>query len=101
MTLSAAWGPLIYAGIYAATISSALGSYVCAPRIFQALCEDKLFPYIHYFAKGYGKNNDPRRGYVLTFIISLSLSHLGYHYRLLKVSQSDNRKTNKKNAKSY
>ena len=69
MTLSAAWGPLIYAGIYAATISSALGSYVCAPRIFQALCEDKLFPYIHYFAKGYGKNNDPRRGYVLTFII--------------------------------
>ncbi|XP_027199641.1 solute carrier family 12 member 2-like [Dermatophagoides pteronyssinus] len=77
MTLSAAWGPLIYAGIYAATISSALGSYVCAPRIFQALCEDKLFPYIHYFAKGYGKNNDPRRGYVLTFIISLIFIMIG------------------------
>lgn len=35
MTLSAAFGPIIYAGIYAATISSALGSYVCSPRIFQ------------------------------------------------------------------
>ena len=35
MTLSAGYGPLIYVGIFAATISSALGSYVCAPRIFQ------------------------------------------------------------------
>ncbi|KAH9491151.1 hypothetical protein DERF_015883 [Dermatophagoides farinae] len=77
MTLSSAWGPLIYAGIYAATLSSALGSYVCAPRIFQALCEDKLFPYIHFFAKGYGKNNDPRRGYVLTFLISLIFIMIG------------------------
>ncbi len=29
-------------------------------------------PYIKWFAKGYGKLNDPRRGYVLTFIISLA-----------------------------
>ncbi len=28
-------------------------------------------PYIGFFAKGYGKLNDPRRGYILTFIISL------------------------------
>lgn len=35
MTLSSLYGPIIYAGIFAATISSALGSYVCAPRIFQ------------------------------------------------------------------
>lgn len=35
MALSSAFSPLIYAGIYAATISSALGSYVCSPRIFQ------------------------------------------------------------------
>ncbi|KPM08221.1 amino acid permease-like protein 3 [Sarcoptes scabiei] len=70
VALSSWYEPLIYAGIYAATLSSALGSYVCAPRIFQALCEDKLFPYIHFFAKGYGPNNDPRRGYVLTFLIA-------------------------------
>ncbi len=35
MAMSSAFSPLIYAGIYAATISSALGSYVCSPRIFQ------------------------------------------------------------------
>ncbi|KAJ6220118.1 hypothetical protein RDWZM_005930 [Blomia tropicalis] len=77
MALSSAFSPLIYAGIYAATISSALGSYVCSPRIFQALCEDKLFPYIHYFAKGYGKANDPRRGYILTFLIALVFIMIG------------------------
>ncbi|XP_054159626.1 solute carrier family 12 member 1-like [Oppia nitens] len=77
MTMSSGYGPLIWVGIFAATLSSALGSYVCAPRIFQALCEDNLFPYIKYFAKGYGEINDPRRGYVLTFIISLAFICIG------------------------
>ena len=49
------WGPLIYAGAFAAAISSALASLVSAPKVFQALCKDKIFPYIHVFAKGYGK----------------------------------------------
>ena len=80
MTLSAGYGPLIYVGIFAATVSSALGSYVCAPRIFQALCEDNLFPYIRFFAKGYGKINDPRRGYVLTFVISLAFISIGQSF---------------------
>lgn len=35
MTLSAGFGPLIYAGIFAATMSSALVSIVSAPRILQ------------------------------------------------------------------
>ncbi|CAG2107808.1 unnamed protein product [Medioppia subpectinata] len=77
MTLSSGYGPLIWVGIFAATLSSALGSYVCAPRIFQALCEDNLFPYIKYFAKGYGEINDPRRGYILTFIIALAFIAIG------------------------
>ncbi|XP_067144438.1 solute carrier family 12 member 2-like isoform X2 [Centruroides vittatus] len=77
MKLVAAFDPLIYAGIFAATLSSALASLVSAPKVFQALCKDKLFPYIHVFAKGYGKNGEPRRGYVLTFIIALACCAIG------------------------
>lgn len=88
------FGPLIYAGCFAATLSSALASLVSAPKVFQvskiemisanrsskslnsnilqALCKDKLYPKIEWFARGYGKNNEPVRGYILTFIISIA-----------------------------
>lgn len=66
-----AWGPLIYAGCFAATLSSAIGSLEGAPRVFQALSKDKLLPGIHYFAKGRGANNDPVRGYFLVSGIAL------------------------------
>ncbi|XP_032591153.1 bumetanide-sensitive sodium-(potassium)-chloride cotransporter isoform X2 [Drosophila grimshawi] len=69
--LVSAFGPLIYAGCFAATLSSALASLVSAPKVFQALCRDELYPKIIWFAKGYGKNNEPVRGYVLTFVISM------------------------------
>ena len=71
------FGPLIYAGIFAATLSSALASLVSAPKVFQALCKDKLFPYIEYFGKGFGKNNEPRRGYLLTFVVALGCCIIG------------------------
>ncbi|XP_045605919.2 bumetanide-sensitive sodium-(potassium)-chloride cotransporter isoform X1 [Procambarus clarkii] len=71
MELVAIFGPLIYAGCFAATISSALASIVSAPKVFQALCKDKLYPGIVIFAKGYGKGDEPYRGYVLTFVIVL------------------------------
>ncbi|KAF5300126.1 hypothetical protein FQR65_LT09216 [Abscondita terminalis] len=70
-------GPLIYAGCFAATLSSALASLVSAPKVFQALCKDKLYPYIEWFAKGYGKNNEPVRGYVLTFFIAIAFILIG------------------------
>ncbi|KAK2709720.1 bumetanide-sensitive sodium-(potassium)-chloride cotransporter-like [Artemia franciscana] len=72
-----AFGPLIYAGCFAATLSSALASLVSAPKVFQALCNDNLYPYIGYFGKGFGKNNEPVRGYVLTFIIALGCILIG------------------------
>ncbi|EFA05305.2 bumetanide-sensitive sodium-(potassium)-chloride cotransporter [Tribolium castaneum] len=73
-----AWfGPIIYAGCFAATLSSALASLVSAPKVFQALCKDKLYPGIEWFAKGYGKNNEPMRGYVLTFIIAVGFILIG------------------------
>ncbi len=32
-----AWGPMIYAGCFAATLSSAIGSLEGAPRVFQVI----------------------------------------------------------------
>uniref|UniRef100_A0AAR2IJB0 Solute carrier family 12 member 2 n=1 Tax=Pygocentrus nattereri TaxID=42514 RepID=A0AAR2IJB0_PYGNA len=72
MSLVSAFGPLITAGIFSATLSSALASLVSAPKVFQALCKDNIYPGLRIFAKGYGKNNEPLRGYVLTFFIGLA-----------------------------
>ncbi|XP_072137825.1 solute carrier family 12 member 2 isoform X2 [Mobula birostris] len=71
MSLASGFGPLITAGIFSATLSSALASLVSAPKIFQALCKDNIYPGLHKFSVGYGKNNEPLRGYVLTFFIGL------------------------------
>ncbi|NWX82576.1 S12A1 protein, partial [Nothoprocta ornata] len=72
MSMVSGFGPLITAGIFSATLSSALASLVSAPKVFQALCKDNVYKALHFFAKGYGKNNEPIRGYVLTFVIAMA-----------------------------
>ncbi|KAJ8371597.1 hypothetical protein AAFF_G00306830 [Aldrovandia affinis] len=72
MSVVSGFGPLITAGVFSATLSSALASLVSAPKVFQALCKDNIYPGLSVFAKGYGKNNEPLRGYVLTFFIGLA-----------------------------
>ncbi|KAB7494130.1 Solute carrier family 12 member 1, partial [Armadillidium nasatum] len=72
MELVSSWGPLIFAGTYAATLSSAISCLTGAPRILQALGKDRLYPYMHFFEVGWGSNNDPVRGYVLVFLISFA-----------------------------
>lgn len=62
--------PMILAGIFAATISSALGSMMGAPRILQALAADKAFGGLHFFAKGSGAAGEPRRAIVVTLLVS-------------------------------
>lgn len=71
MSMVSGFAPLITAGIFSATLSSALASLVSAPKVFQALCKDNIYPGFQMFAKGYGKNNEPLRGYLLTFLIAL------------------------------
>lgn len=71
------WGPLITSGIIAASLSSALASLVSAPKIFQAVCKDKLFPKINWFGRGFGKGDEPRRGYFLTFVLSMLIILVG------------------------
>ncbi|XP_076205521.1 solute carrier family 12 member 3 isoform X4 [Aptenodytes patagonicus] len=71
MSMVSGFGPLITAGIFGATLSSALACLVSAPKVFQCLCRDQLYPLIGFFGKGYGRNNEPIRGYMLTYIIAV------------------------------
>ncbi|XP_042347989.1 solute carrier family 12 member 1 [Plectropomus leopardus] len=77
MTMVSGFGPLIIAGTFSATLSSALASLVSAPKVFQALCKDNIYKILHFFAKGHGKNNEPIRGYILTFFISVAFILIG------------------------
>lgn len=66
-----AWSPaLVLAGVIVATLSSALGSMMGAPRILQAFSRDNVFKRLEFFAKGSGASGEPRRAIILTFIIS-------------------------------
>lgn len=66
-----AWsGLLVYLGVFAATISSALGSMMGAPRILQAFSRDNVLQWLRWFGSGSGKSDEPRRAIVLTFIIA-------------------------------
>ncbi len=59
---------LVIAGIWGATLSSALGSILGAPRILQATATDRITH--RFFAKGTGKTNEPRNALLLTFVIA-------------------------------
>ncbi len=64
-----AWLPfLVIAGIWGATLSSALGGILGGPRIIQAVAKDKIIPSI--FSKGHGPNKEPRNALFLTFILA-------------------------------
>ena len=63
----------IVAGVYAATLSSAIGSMMGAPRILQALARDRVFPVLTPFARGVGDGDEPRRGLILTFVITIAV----------------------------
>ncbi len=67
--LQVAWLPqLVIAGIWGATLSSALGGILGGPRILQALSQDGVTPRI--FGKGYGPSKEPRTALMLIFIIA-------------------------------
>ncbi len=67
---TARWSVLIYAGVFCATLSSALSSMMGAPRVLQAFANDKVFSWLKLFGKGSGVSNEPRFAIILTFFIS-------------------------------
>ncbi len=69
--------PLINAGVIAATLSSAMASFLGAPRILQSLASDRIFSYLTPFAKGSGKADNPRRGVLFAAVIACLTISLG------------------------
>lgn len=68
MFIMAAVPLLVYIGVWGATLSSALGGILGGPRILQAMSIDKITPKV--FAKGVGKDNEPRNALILTVLIA-------------------------------
>ena len=62
---------LILGGVFAATISSAVGSFLGAPRVLQALARDRIFPHLTLFGRGSGTKDEPRLALILTLVITL------------------------------
>ncbi len=71
----ARWPFAILLGVWAATLSSAVGSFLCAPRVFQALARDRLMPRV--FGRGFGANDDPRLSALLCFGLAAAGLMLG------------------------
>ncbi len=80
MSKIALWGPIIPIGLAAATLSSAIGSILIAPRTLQALAGDNTFPsraVNRFLKKGKGDSNEPVHATLVTSVIVLVFVSLG------------------------
>lgn len=80
MARIALWGPIIPIGLACATLSSAIGSILVAPRTLQALARDGGLPLPlvnRFLAQGEGSENEPRHGTVVTSAIAAAFVALG------------------------
>jgi amino acid transporter len=64
----ARWPALVLLGVWAACLSSALGSLLAAPRVLQALARDRLAPAL--LGRGWGPGDDPRAASALAFVLA-------------------------------
>ena len=76
MTTVARWGFLILLGVFAASLSSALGALLGAPRTLQALAVDRVIP--RFIGRGFGPDKaDPRIATAISFVVALGAVLLG------------------------
>ncbi|MCC9077307.1 hypothetical protein FKZ61_014470 [Litorilinea aerophila] len=67
----ARWPALIFLGVWAATLSSALGSVMAAPRVLQALALDRVVP--AWMGAQLGSPTEPRMAVILTTAIAVAV----------------------------
>ncbi len=78
MRKMAYWGDAILIGVWGATLSSAVGSILGAPRVLQALARDRVLPRsLGWLGKGSGKDDAPRFGTLFTLAIALVAVYMG------------------------
>jgi amino acid transporter len=80
MSRIALWGPIIPMGLAAATLSSAIGSILVAPRTLQALGSDGILPFRKLnplVAEGVGEANEPRNATLITAVLAFVTVALG------------------------
>jgi amino acid transporter len=71
----ALWGPIIPIGLACATVSSALGSVLVAPRTLQAIANDRVVRWKalnRFLGRGSGDANEPRNATLVTGVIAIS-----------------------------
>ena len=65
-------------GVWGATLSSAIGSILGAPRVLQALARDGVLPPLFSFlGKGHGKDDEPRNGTWVSLGIAIAAVCVG------------------------
>ena len=72
------WGDAILLGIWGATLSSAVGSMLGAPRVLQAIARDGVLPRrLGWLGRGSGAEDTPRAGTLVTLAIALAAVYFG------------------------
>ncbi|MCG9130581.1 amino acid permease [Candidatus Poribacteria bacterium] len=80
MTKIALWSPIIYIGLGAAALSSALGSIMVAPRTLQMLARDNVLPIPklnNLMGKGVGETQEPIYATCVSGIIAIVFVAIG------------------------
>ncbi|MCK4771468.1 MAG: amino acid permease, partial [Candidatus Latescibacteria bacterium] len=74
----ALWGDAILLGVWGATLSSAVGSILGAPRVLQALARDGILPrWLSWLGRGSGAGDEPRIGTAITLAVALVAVYFG------------------------
>ena len=78
MQQMAVWGPSILLGVWGATLSSAIGSILGAPRILQALARDGILPkWMSFLGQGSGPQDEPKIGTLVTLMVAIAAVCVG------------------------
>jgi amino acid transporter len=80
MSKIAIWGPIIPIGLAAATISSAIGSFLVAPRTLQALAIDRIIPFpiiTRWLSFGKGAKGEPFNASIITAVLAIVFVSFG------------------------